>query len=77
MNWLIIIMSLLFVYWEILLAFLSSADFFFKIIPSECQIVWILIRPNDFFGSDLVQTVCKGYQQTKSQLTKEKLMQTK
>ena len=27
-------------------------------IPSQCQIVWIQIRPNT-----LVQTACKGYQQ--------------
>ena len=41
--------------------FLSSADFFFKIyifkpilsgIPSECQTVWIQIRP--YLGSDFL-----------------------
>ena len=60
-------------YWEILHAFLSSAIFFFqnqlfrKIlsgIPSECQRVWIQIRPNILSGLVWIQTVCKGYQQT-------------
>ena len=49
--------------------FLSSAVFFFKInflkkilsgIPSKCQTVWTLIRPDN----DLGQTVCQGNQQT-------------
>ena len=44
--------------WEIFHAFLSSADFFFKInffrkilsgIPSECQTDWIRIRPDILF----------------------------
>ena len=54
--------------------FFVVCGFFFKInffkknltgIPSECQIVWIQIRP-EIFLLDLiwVQTVCKGYQQT-------------
>ena len=33
-------------------------------ISSECQTVWILIRPDILSGLILVQTVCKGYQQT-------------
>ena len=52
--------------------FLLSAVFFqnqliWKIlsgIPSECQTVWIQIRPNTLSGRIWVQTVCKGYQQT-------------
>ena len=51
---------------------MSSADFFQnqlfeKIllgIPSECQTVWTLIRPDDSSGLIWVQTVCQGYQQT-------------
>ena len=54
--------------WEFFHAFLSSADFFFKInfskIPSECQTVWFQISPNILSGLIWVQTVCKGYQQT-------------
>ena len=54
-------------------AFLSSADFFQnqlfqKIllgIASECQTVWILIRPEILSGLIWVRTVSKGYQQTK------------
>ena len=51
---------------------LSSVDFF-KInffsdnisgIPSECQTIWIQIRPDVLSGLIWVQTVCKGYQQT-------------
>ena len=53
-------------------AFLSSADFlkinFFEKnisgIPSECQTVWIEIRPNILYGLIWFQTVCKGNQQT-------------
>ena len=52
--------------------FLSSADFFqnqlfekfLSGIPSECQTVWTLIRPDDSSGLIWVQTVCQGYQQT-------------
>ena len=64
---------LLFVlYWVILHAFLSSADFFqnqlfqkiLSGIPSECQTVWIPIRPDVLSGSIWVKTVCKGNQQT-------------
>ena len=33
-------------------------------IPSECQTVWIQIKPNILSGLIKVQTVCKGYQQT-------------
>ena len=32
-------------------------------IPSECQTVWIQIRPDKTSGLIWVQTVCKGYQQ--------------
>ena len=32
-------------------------------IPSECQTVWIRIRPDLLSGLIWVQTVCKGYQQ--------------
>ena len=41
-------------------------NFFRKIlsgISSECQTVWIKIRPNILSGLVSVQTVCKGYQQ--------------
>ena len=41
--------------------------FFQKIlsgISSECQTVWIQIRPDSLSGLIWVQTVCKGYQQT-------------
>ena len=34
-------------------------------IPSECQTVWIQIRPDILSGLIWVQAVCKGYQQTK------------
>ena len=33
-------------------------------ITSECQTVWIQIRPDRMSGLIQVQTVCKGYQQT-------------
>ena len=33
-------------------------------IPSECQRVWIQIRPGVLLGLIGVQTVCKNYQQT-------------
>ena len=56
----------------ILHAFLSSADFFqnqlfrkiLSGIPSECQTVWIQIRPDILSDLIWVQTVCKVYQQT-------------
>ena len=53
--------------------FLSPVDFFLKIkifkknlsgIPSGCQTVLIQIMPDVLLGLILVQTVCKGYQQT-------------
>ena len=59
--------------------FLSSVDFFFFLeiffffkkkkknllgIPSECQTIWIKIRPDVLSGLIWVQSVCKGYQQT-------------
>ena len=51
--------------------FLSSADFFSNHIftkkyfrnKSECQTVWIQIRPNIFSSMILVKTVSKGNQQ--------------
>ena len=54
--------------------FIWSTEFFYnqlfqKIlsgIPSECQTVWIQIRPDTLSGLILVQTVCKCYQQTTS-----------
>ena len=63
----------LFTPWEIFPAFLSSADFFFKInffvkknsgIPSEGETNWIQIRPRIFGGVIWDQTVCKNYQPT-------------
>ena len=33
-------------------------------MPSECQTVWIQIRPDILSGTIWVLTVCKGYQQT-------------
>ena len=53
-------------------AFFSSAEFFqnqlFRKIlsglSSECQTVWIQIRPDKMSGLIWVQTVCKYYQQT-------------
>ena len=33
-------------------------------MPSECQTVWIQIRPDMLSGLIWVQTVHKGYQQT-------------
>ena len=62
----------LFASWVIFRAFLSSADFFqnqlfrkiLSGIPSECQIVFIQIRPDVLSGLIWVQTVCKSYQQT-------------
>ena len=51
----------------ILHAFLLSVDFFKLTFskksfrdPSECQTVWIQIRPDNTW----IQTVCRGYQQT-------------
>ena len=41
--------------------------FFRKILSgkhSECQTVWIWIRPDVLNGLICVQTICKGYQQT-------------
>ena len=59
-------------HWVILHAFLLSADLFqnqifrkiLSGIPSECQTVWIQMRPDIFSVLIWVQTVCKGYQQT-------------
>ena len=52
--------------------YLSSGDFFqnqlfrkiLSGIPSECQTVWIQIRPDILSGLIRVQTVSKGSQQT-------------
>ena len=61
-----------FVYWETFRV-LCCLLIFFKInflekflsgIPSECQTVWIQIRPHDLSGLIWIQAVCKGYQQT-------------
>ena len=54
------------------LCFLSSAEFFqnqlfheiVSEIPSECQTVWIQIRPDIMSGLIWVQSDCKGYEQT-------------
>ena len=49
-----------------LLVFFQN-ELFLKIlpgIPSECQTVWIQIRPDRTSGLVLVQTVCKGFQPT-------------
>ena len=75
LNYLVIKNPLkLFVYWVILHALLSSADFFQnKLFPNtECQTVWILIRSltDILLGLIWVQTVCQGYQQ-KTQVGKE------
>ena len=32
--------------------------------PSECQTVWVKIRPDRLLGQICVQSVCKGYEQT-------------
>ena len=65
-------------------AFLSSADFFQnqlfqKIIsgmPSECQTLWILIRPDILSGLIWVRTVSKGYQQTRVSSVNWRLLST-
>ena len=33
-------------------------------IPSDCQTVWVQIRPDNLSGLIWVQTVCKGFQRT-------------
>ena len=57
---------------EIVHAFLSSAEFFFKVnflekffqeYTQECQTDWSQIRANVLWGLIWVQTVWKGYQQ--------------
>ena len=58
--------------WEIVHAFLSSADFFSKStfqkiisgIPSECQTDWIQMGPGILSSLIWIQSVCKGYEQT-------------
>ena len=32
-------------------------------MPSECQTVWIQIRPDTLTGLVWIQTVCRGYEQ--------------
>ena len=52
---------------RLLLWFVFLNHFFEKNIsgiPSECQTVWVQIRPDILSGLVWVQTVCKGYQQT-------------
>ena len=51
--------------------------FFFSRIPSECQTIWIQIKPSIFFCLIWVQTVCKGYQQTTKVATKRGKSQNK
>ena len=55
--------------WVIFMLYLSSADFFFQNQPfwkilsgtlSECQIIWIQIRPNFLLGLIRFQTVYKN-----------------
>ena len=66
------LVSWLFAFWEIVHAFLSSADFFqnqlfrkiLSGIASESQTNWIQIRPDKTSGLIRVQTVGKSYQQT-------------
>ena len=61
-----------FAYWVIVHTFLWSADFFQnqlfrKIllgITLDCQTVWTQTRPDVLSALILVQTICKGYQQT-------------
>ena len=60
-------LALLFAYWVILHAFLTSADYFqnqlfekiLSQIPSECQTVWIQIWPDVLSGLIWVRSVCK------------------
>ena len=64
--------------------FFLSSDFFqnqhfgkiLSGIPSECQTVWIQIRPGILSGLIWLQTVCKAYQQTaKVTASKERVKQ--
>ena len=63
---------LFFACWVNLHSLLSSADFFqnrlfrkiLSGIHSQCQTVWIQIRPDVVSSLIWVQTVCKSYQQT-------------
>ena len=62
----------LFACWVIMRAYLTSADFFqnyffrkvLSEIPSECQIVWIQIRPDILSGLIWIQSVCICYWHT-------------
>ena len=66
--------GLLFASWVIFSCIFQSADFFqnhlfqktLSGIPSECQAVWMQIRPHILWGLIWVQTVWKCYQQTTS-----------
>ena len=60
-------------YWDIFHVFFIVVCWFFSKsifwkflsrILSECQTVWILIRPDKMSGLIWLQTVCKSYQQT-------------
>ena len=63
---------LFFASWVILHAFLLYVDFFLKWTfskksfrnTSECQTVWVQVRPDILSGLIWVQTVSKGYKQT-------------
>ena len=48
----------------LLLAGLERIAILFNTSPTECQTVWIQIRPNVLSGLIWVQAVCKSYQQT-------------
>ena len=53
-------------FWVIFHAFLASAERFWKNLlesPSECQTVWIQIRPDIWSGLIQGQTACKVVQQ--------------
>ena len=65
--------QIIFACWVILHAFLSSMDFFFYLTFPKRKFFRNIIRVSNslnpdqarrFVGPDLVQTVCKGYQQT-------------
>ena len=65
--------------------FFVVCGYFFKLtflqkylsgIPSECQTVWIQIKPGVLPGLIWVQTVCKGYQQTTKVATSMETVKT-
>ena len=51
-------------FWRLLIFFKSNLEKILSGIPSECQTVWTLIRPDNLSGLIWVQFVCQGYQQT-------------